>query len=254
MRTLAIASRKGGSGKTTTAVSIAAAFARDGRKVLLVDADPQGSATSWLRPTDQGAALFDLLTGARSVADCIRSTGTKGVSIIPADPRLAGLEKALADEVGPERIMAERLEALDGFDVAILDTPPALGILSVSALVAADGVLVTTEPTPLALAGVSEIMRAVESVRRRLNRGLELVGVLVCRSNDRRNLTAEAVEALRKEYGRAVFGVSIPESVKVAECPSHGVSIFDYDPNGAGALGYREAADEVSRRMKRKAK
>ena len=251
MHVLAIASRKGGSGKTTSAVSLAAAFAAAGRRALVIDLDPQGSASAWLRAPTEGPGLFEVFTEGAALIDAVRATEAPGVSIVAASPRLAGVEKALADEVGPERIFADAVAALPrgAADVVVIDSPPTLGLLSVSALVAARWVVIPTEATPLALGGVGDLMKTIDAVRRRLNRSLEIAGVLVCRADHRRNLTAESIELLRRHHGAVVLRAVVRESVRVAEAPSHGQTLEQYDPHGDAADDYRAAAREIGGRI-----
>ena len=232
-------------------MSLAAAFGAAGRRALVVDLDPQGSASAWLRAPTDGPGLFEVFTEGAQLVEAIRKTGAGGVSIVPASPKLAGIEKALSDEVGPERIFAEAIAALpkDAADVVLIDSPPSLGLLSVSALVAARFVVVPTEATPLALGGVADLLKTVESVRRRLNRSLEVAGVLVCRADHRRNLTAESIGLLREHHGALVLRAVVRESVRVAEAPSHGLTLEEYDPHGDAAEDYRAAARELGGRI-----
>ena len=249
---IAVIAKKGGVGKSTTAATLAAVFAENGRRVLLIDFDAQASTSAWFAPTTEGPGLFEALTGTRPISVCVRPTRIERVSIITADPRIAGLDRALVDEVGPERIFAERLADLpaDVADVVIVDSPPALGLASLSILAAASHALVVTTPDALGGAGLRDSVALVESARKRLNRRLSLVGILACRADHRRNLTAESIEAMRKEYGAAMLAAVIPESAAAAESPSHGQPLTTYDPGGKATEAYRAAAAEIIKRMK----
>ena len=251
---LAIAGRKGGIGKSTTAANLAAIFAEGGRRVIVIDIDAQASLSTWFRPTTEGGGIYDALTGAATLAACVRATGIPGVSIVTADARLAGLDRALAGEVSPERIFAESLGELPNgaADLVIIDSPPALGLCSLSALVAARHVVIPTTADSLGLAGLRDAFATVESVKKRLNKALAVAGVLVCRADHRRNLTAEAIAAMRETFGGAVLEAVIPESAAAAESPSHGQPLTTYDPGGKATEAYRAAAAELIRRMKGK--
>ena len=166
MRTVAIAMQKGGSGKTTTAVNLAAALAEKGQRVLVVDVDPQANATSWLGVRDTGKGIFACLCENGSIADTLRHTATQGVSIVPSSTWLTGAERALSGEVGAETLLRRKLRPLaDKFDVALIDTPPTLGVLTVGALVAADEALVPVEAHVLALDGLRQILETIDAVR-----------------------------------------------------------------------------------------
>ncbi|MBV8590225.1 MAG: ParA family protein [Acetobacteraceae bacterium] len=249
MRTVAVAMQKGGSGKTTTAVNLAAALAEKGQRVLVVDVDPQANATSWFGARDVGKGIFACLCENGSVSDTLIPTATAGVDLVPASAWLVGAERALAAEVGAETILRRRLKpAADGYDVALVDTPPTLGVLTVGALVAADQVLVPVEAHVMALNGLAQLLRTVETVRDRLNEGLGLLGMVACRVDARTRHGIEVVEELRKRFPEQTFRTVIRENIRLAEAPSFGQPVTAYDGKSAGAEDYRALAAEVLNR------
>lgn len=245
MRTIAIVNQKGGSGKTTTAVNLAAALHARGKAVLLLDLDAQASATAWLGGVDERRGLLDIFAGQGALADLIRATAA-GVDLIPASTWLVGVERALAGEVGAETILRRALEALPArrWSYLLIDCPPTLGILTVNALAAAREVLVPVEAHVMALTGLAQLLQTVGIVRERLNHALEITGILACRVNRTRH-AQEIVEQLKAKFGRVVFDVAIRENVRLAECPSFGQPIIAYDPRCNGAEDYRQLAAEV---------
>lgn len=250
MRTIAIAMQKGGSGKTTTAVNLAAALAERGQRVLVVDCDPQANASSWLGVADAGKGIFAALCENEALKPLIHETTAPGVAIIPSSPWLVGAERALASEVGAETILKRKLRPLAGsYDVALIDTPPTLGVLTVGALVAADNVLIPCEAHVLALNGLAQLLSTIETVKDRLNDKLALMGIVACRVDARTRHGVEIVEELRRRFPGETFRAVIRESVRLAEAPSFGQPITVYDPKGAGAEDYRALAGEVLGRL-----
>lgn len=251
MRTIAIANQKGGAGKTTSAVNLAAALGELEKRVLLLDLDPQASATRWLGVEDGGRGLRDALIEGGSLADLIVSTSAPGVHLVPSSAWLVGVEKALAGEVGAERILRKRLQTVPArrFDLLLIDCPPSLGILSLNALCASGDLIAPVEASAMALAGVADLVRTLEHVQERLDAHVTLLGVLVCRLKVQTNIGREVLEALRARFGDRVFETAIRETVRLTEAPSHKQPITTYDPNGAGAEDYRAAARELLRRI-----
>lgn len=247
MRAIAVINQKGGSGKTTTAVCLGAALAERGRKVLLVDLDPQHSATQWVAAHPVGRGVFDLFAGpdAARLGDLVRPTRTDGLELAGASAWLVGAEKALAAEPGAETILRHHLASVAGrFDYALIDCPPTLGVLTVNALTAAGEVLVPVECHVMGLHGLAQILQTVDRVRQRLNSALRVSGVLACRLDRRTAHGAEVAARLRERFPQT-YRAAVRENVRLAECPSMGVPITTYAPASSGATDYRALAAEV---------
>jgi chromosome partitioning protein len=252
MRRIAVTNQKGGSGKTTTAVNVAAALGEAGRRVLLIDLDPQASASTWLGVKDGGRGLLDVFTEGRALASLVQPTEAPGVDVIPSSAWLVGVDKALAGEVGAETILRRALDGLpQRWDAVVVDCPPSLGLLAVSALAGCPEVLVPVETRVMALAGLAALVQTVERVRDRLNPGLRLAGLLACRFDTRTRLSQDIVSTLRERFAGDVFQTVIRENVRLAEAPSFGKPITLYDPRSAGAEDYRSAAVELAARWRK---
>jgi chromosome partitioning protein len=247
MRTIAIANQKGGSGKTTTSVNLAAALGEAGRRVLVVDLDPQHSATAWYGIKNAGKGVLGIFMDNASLEDFIQAAAAPGVEVAPSSAWLVGVEKVLAGEVGAETILRRQLERLapDRWDYVLIDCPPTLGILTVNALAAARELLVPVEAHVMALSGLAQLLHTVEVVRDRLNPELKVTGILACRVDSRTRHAREVVERLRDRSGNLVYRTVIRENVRLAECPSFGQPITQYDPKSAGAADYRALAQEI---------
>ena len=250
-RTLAVVNQKGGSGKTTTTVNLAAALGERGRKVLVVDLDPQASASSWLGIKDGGRGLLDALVDNGNLADLVHLTDNGNVSAVPSSSWLVGAEKALAAEVGAETILRKKLAHLpDSWDYILLDCPPSLGVLTVNALAAAHEVLVPVEAHVMALKGLAQLLQTVEVVKDRLNPSLKVSGIVACRVDGRTRHALDVVEKVRERFGSLVFRSIIRENVRLAEAYSFAQPITVYDPRSAGAEDHRALAAEVMRQEK----
>jgi chromosome partitioning protein len=250
MKTIAVAMQKGGSGKTTTTVNLAAALGELYQRVLVVDCDPQGNASTWLGVTDPSKGLFSVLCESGTIKSILHDSGRKGVAIAPSSPWLTGAERVLATEVGAETILRRQLKYVaNDFDLCLIDTPPTLGVLTVGALAAADKVLIPCEAHVLALNGLAQLMRTIEAVQERLSDNLELLGIVACRVDARTRHATEVVEELRKQFPEETLQTVIRESVRLAEAPSFAEPITVYDPKGAGAEDYRALAREVLQRL-----
>jgi chromosome partitioning protein len=247
MRIIAITNQKGGSGKTTTAVNLAAALGEKKKRVLLVDLDPQASATQWLSAQDGGRGLLDMFTNSATLADLIQPTETTHVDLVPASSWLVGAEKALAGEVGAETILRQNLQSLpaETWDYVLIDCPPSLGILTVNALTAVSEVIVPVESHVMALNGLAQLLKTVEVAKERLNPDLEITGILACRVDARTRHAQEVVEQLRSRFGKLAYPVVIRENVRLAECPSFKQPITKYDSRSYGAEDYRALAKVV---------
>lgn len=253
MRKIAIINQKGGSGKTTTAISLGATLAERGERVLLIDLDPQYSATTWLAVQIVGRGIFDLFAESEKthLKDLIQPTTTANLSLVGACTWLVGTEKVLASEPGAETILRDKLAAVErDFDYVLIDCPPTLGVLSVNALTAAGEVLVPVEAHVMGLHGLAQLVQTIDMVRRRLNPGIKFAGILACRLDQRTKHGPEIVAMLRERFPETLR-TAIRENVKLAECPSMGEPITSYAPTSAGAEDYRALADELIARETR---
>jgi len=254
MRTLAIANQKGGSGKTTTCVNLAAALGEKKRRVLLLDLDPQHSATAWYGIKNAGKGVLGLFVDGGKMLDFVQPTGTPGVDLVPSSAWLVGVEKILAGEVGAETILRRHLESLpqDRWDYVLMDCPPTLGVLTLNALAAARELLVPVEAHVMALSGLAQLLHTVGVVKERLNPELAVSGILACRVDGRTRHAREVVERLRERSGNLVYKTVIRENIRLAECPSFGQPITQYDSRSAGAADYRALATEVMQQERRR--
>ncbi|HMQ34535.1 MAG TPA: ParA family protein [Chloroflexaceae bacterium] len=251
---MAVANQKGGVGKTTTAVNLAGEFARRGRRVLLIDGDPQGNATTSLGVAKQGlvGTTYDLLMESEAGEGTIIPTRRAGFDLVPADQDLAGAAVELATAERRERRLAAALQPLEGrYDHIIVDCPPSLGLLTLNALCAADSVLIPLQCEYLALEGLAQLKLTLERVREGLNPGLRILGVVMTMYDGRTNLAQQVVDEVQRHFPRLIFRTLIPRSVRLSEAPSHGKLIAEYDPQSRSAVAYGALADEVLRREER---
>jgi chromosome partitioning protein len=247
-RVYALANQKGGVGKTTTAINLAACLAEAGERALVVDLDPQANATSGLGMRANGTSSYDLLDGA-PLADLAKHTAFANLDLVPSKPDLAGAVVELAAREDGERYLAQALASgTSQYDFVFVDCPPALGPLTVNALAAADRVLVPVQAEYYALEGLTQLMQSIDLVRRRLNPGLGIGGVLLTMVDARTRLAQEVEAEVRKHFGPLVFRTSVPRSVRLAEAPSHGLPAIAYDRRSAGADAYWKVAMELVER------
>jgi chromosome partitioning protein len=246
---LAVANQKGGVGKTTTAVNVAACLAEAGERTLVVDLDPQANATSGLGAQANGTSSYDLLDGV-PLAELAHRTRFANLELVPARPELAGAVVELARRADGERYLAEAL-ALSRADYGFVfvDCPPSLGPLTVNALAAADRVLVPVQCEYYALEGLAQLLRSIEQVRARLNPRLAIAGMLLTMADMRTKLSAEVAAEVRRHFGDLVFDAVVPRSIRLAESPSHGLPVIAYDPRSAGADAYYRVANELVGRL-----
>jgi len=249
-RIVAIANQKGGVGKTTTTVSLGATLAAYEQRTLLVDLDPQANCSSGLGIEGKdGRTSYALLGGEATFEECVVPTEFPHLSMIPSTPDLAGAEVELVGAVGREFRIRDALKGIEGFRFVLIDSPPALGQLTINALTAADGVIVPIQCEYFALEGVRELMKTIEEVRHYLNPGLELEGILLTMYDDRTNLARQVAEEVRAVFGETVFETVIPRNVRLAEAPSFGRPIHAYDLRSRGAKAYLHLGKEYMARV-----
>jgi chromosome partitioning protein len=246
-RVYAFANQKGGVGKTTSTINLAACLAEAGERSLVVDLDPQANATSGLGMRANGTSSYDLLDGA-PLAELAKPTRFENLFLVPAKPELAGAAVELPQRDGGDRYLAHALEHAEGFDFVLLDCPPSLGPLTVNALAAADRVIVPVQTEYYALEGLAQLVQSINLVKTRLNPRLELAGVLLTMADGRTRLSADVEAEVRRHFGALVFSTVVPRSVRVAEAPSHGLPVTHYDRRSRGAEAYWKVAMELVER------
>jgi chromosome partitioning protein len=249
MMVLAVVNQKGGTSKTTTAVNLAAALAQRNERVLVVDLDPQAAASAWLGHPEGGRGLADLLTeGTGTLPTLAVPSSAPGVDVVPASSTLTGVERyhALSGTPGAEYVLRDALASLPSsrYEWIFIDCPPSLGLLVVSALTAAEGVLVPVETSVLAYTAVGQLLRTVEAVKARLNPQLMITGLLACRVSRTRH-AQDVMELLKKRFGSQVLKTQVRETVRLREAAAHRLPITKYAPNSIGAQDYTELAIEL---------
>jgi chromosome partitioning protein len=246
-RVYAFANQKGGVGKTTTAINLAACLAEAGERSLVVDLDPQANATSGLGMRANGTSSYDLLDGA-PLEELVKPTAFDNLFLVPSKPELAGAAVVLSRHDDGDRYLAQALEHADGFDFVLLDCPPSLGPLTVNALAAADRVIVPVQTEYYALEGLAQLVQSINLIKTRLNPRLEIAGVLLTMADGRTRLSADVEAEVRRHFGELVFTAVVPRSVRVAEAPSHGLPVTHYDRRSRGAEAYWKVAMELVER------
>jgi chromosome partitioning protein len=245
---LAIANQKGGVGKTTTAINLGAGLGALERRVLLVDCDPQGNASRGLGLKAAEPHLYHALVGEVPLEEAIRPSGFPNLDIVPSQRDLVGLEVELVGEPAWEQRLKTVLAQVDGrYDTILLDCPPSLGHLTVNALTAADGVLVPLQCEYFALEGISELVATIKRIQGSLNPRLAIAGILLTMYDDRTNLSKDVAEEIRSHFAGKVYDTVVPRNIRLAEAPSHGLPIFQYDIKSRGAVAYLALARELIR-------
>ena len=247
-RILAITNQKGGVGKTTTAINVAAALAANDLRILVIDSDPQGNATTGLGATKDPArpSLYQILLGAAEIPEAILHTGFEGLDLVPGDKNLVGANLELVDTPRREFRLHDKVTAVrPRYDFILIDCPPALDLLTLNALIAADAVLIPIQCEFFALEGISELMDTIQRIRDSFEHSLEIEGILLTMFDDRTNLTRQVANDLRDFFRDQVFETVIPRSIRLAEAPSHGQTILAYDVRSRGAESYIRLAKEI---------
>ena len=253
MKVISLVNQKGGVGKTTTAVSLASYIGKKKKRVLLVDLDPQANATSGLgiEKSELENTTYDLLINECPVRDVIFESSAQNVDIIPTNINLAGAEVELVNAISRENILRSAIEEIkDDYDYIIIDCPPSLGLLTINALTASDGIIIPIQGEYYALEGLSQLVETINIVKKKLNPDIEIVGVVLTMFDMRTQLSKQVREEVEEYFKKKVFKTIIPRNVRLAEAPSHGLAISDYDKSSKGAKAYEALAAEVIKRSK----
>ena len=250
---IAYANQKGGVGKTTTCVNVSAYLATMGKKVLLIDLDPQGNATSAVG-LDKNADLksvYNVITGENYVEEVIQKTTVNGLDILPSEINLAGAELELFSMDNRERVLKNILNRLkNSYDYICIDCPPSLGLITVNALTACDTVMIPIQCHFFALEGLTQLMNTIKLVKKHLNQQIDVEGVVLTMKDNRSNLVSQVSDEIRKFFGKKVFNTVIPSNIRLAEAPSYGMPICQYDAKSKGAIAYHDLTVELLERNK----
>ncbi|SKC88905.1 ParA family protein [Maledivibacter halophilus] len=246
-KAIALFNQKGGVGKTTTNVNLSACIATKGKKILIIDIDPQGNTTSGfgIDKNSTESNIYDALLGDDDIENCIIKTDYKNIDIIPSNVQLAGAEIELTKISNREYIFKNMINKIrDKYDYIFVDCPPSLGLLTINSLTGVDSVIIPIQCEYYALEGVSQLMNTIQLVKKNLNPSLEIQGVVLSMFDGRTNLSIQVVDEVKKYFRGKVYRTIIPRNVRLAEAPSHGMPVIDYDPKSKGAEAYNELAEE----------
>ncbi|MBM9615041.1 ParA family protein [Desulfobulbus rhabdoformis] len=253
---IALANQKGGVGKTTTALNLAAVLASKGKKVLLVDSDPQGNASSGVGvfKSSNEKNIYNCYTGTQEAAECIQPTNVKNLSVLPASMDLVGVEVELISQANREKRLKGVLRSVrDSFHYIFIDCPPSLGMLTLNSLTAADSVLIPLQCEYFAMEGLAQLISTIRKVKKTLNRDLYIEGLLLTMYDKRNRLTHSVASEIQRHFGEQVYATVIPRNVRLSESPSHGQTIIEYDASCPGAKAYKKLGAEFLKRAKGRA-
>jgi len=255
-KVISIANQKGGVGKTTTSINLSTILAKKGKNVLLIDADPQGNATSGLGINkDIEASVYDVLVGDVEIRDTLKNTMIKTLKVCPSNINLAGAEVELVSMMSREQRLKEKLEEIkEVFDYVIIDCPPSLGLITLNAFTASDSVLIPVQCEYYALEGLGQLLNTINLVKKHINKSLEIEGALLTMYDIRTNLSNQVVKEVKKYFGDKVYKTVIPRNVKLSEAPSYGMPITVYDSRSKGAKSYEKFAKELMKINEEEAK
>ncbi len=251
---ISIVNQKGGVGKTTTSVNLSAYLAQKGKKVLVIDLDPQGNATSGygLDKTELESSVYDVLVNDTPIIDVIRKEKRKNLDICPTNINLAGAEVELVSAMSRETILKRSIDDIrDDYDYILIDCPPSLGLLTINALAASTGIIVPIQGEYYALEGLTQLIDTVNLVKKHLNPKIGIFGVIITMFDGRTQLTRQVTDEVKKYFGDKVFDTVIPRNIRLAEAPSFGKTIAEYDPKSKGGQAYSDLAEEVIARSKK---
>lgn len=245
-KTIVFANQKGGVGKTTSAVNLGAYLAVAGKRVLLIDFDPQGNLTSSVGKSNQGSGIYEVITERASARDLVETTSQDGMFIIPSSINLTGANIELVEVERREYFLKKALEGVrDEYDFIFVDSPPSLGLLTLNGLVAADAVLIPLQCEYFAMEGLTQLLQSIKRVQESYNHSLDITGILFTMYDSRTRLAQDVVQEVIGYFGKRVFRTIIPRNVRLSEAPSHGVPINQYDADSTGARSYAKLAEEV---------
>lgn len=252
VKIIAFSNQKGGVGKTTTVLNVADYVARSGKKVLMIDIDPQGNLTSGygIAKNRIENSLYDLMTGSAKFEEVVLPTGYENLDILPCNMDLAGLEVELVSVPNRAKVLANALKGkIDGYNFVMIDCPPSLGVLTLNALCACDGVIVPIQSEFFALEGLSQLMNTIKLVKERINPKIKVEGVILTMYDGRSLMAKQVSDEIKKYFGTKVFEVPAPRNIKLCESPSFGVPISQHAPKSRGGVAYQQIAEEFLRRM-----